>query len=264
VTVGSLSLPQAETKVGAITPDGTRLYATMVQGGTGAVMVADTAAMARVTTIQVGNQPFGIAIVSGSAQVGLSATLKLVPTAFTNRIGTVNCVTATLRDGAGKPVPGVSVRFAISGSASTNATVASDGNGQAAFCYQGPLLPGVDVITAFADTYSNGHQDAGELAVTGGVIRVDCGGDFRRETILPYLSPDYRYRWVGKDEVHDFSFSASAAPAPLTVELNGSNALLSWPAAYSSLWDGEGVGRDEGTGGARVKWARPPCLQRGV
>src|SRR5207247_4494675 len=38
----------------------------------------------------------------------------------------------------------------------------TDTNGQAIFCYPGPLFPGTDTITAYADTNTNTTQDADE------------------------------------------------------------------------------------------------------
>jgi hypothetical protein len=97
---------------------------------------------------------------------GAPATLTLEPAADTNTVGTTHCVTATVRDAAGNPVPGVTVRFSVptsvatfadpsSGSATTNAS------GQATFCFSASL-PGVDAIHAYADTDNDNMQDAGE------------------------------------------------------------------------------------------------------
>lgn len=38
----------------------------------------------------------------------------------------------------------------------------TDANGQATFCYDGPALPGADVITAYADTDNDNVNDADE------------------------------------------------------------------------------------------------------
>jgi hypothetical protein len=94
--------------------------------------------------------------------VGLPATLTLDPPTATNDVETQHCVTATVEDAGGNPVPDVTVRFTVTGSVNTSGSATTDANGQATFCYQGPLLPGMDVITAFADTDNDNTQDAGE------------------------------------------------------------------------------------------------------
>jgi Bacterial Ig-like domain (group 1) len=92
------------------------------------------------------------------------ATVTVTPAAATNNIGDQHCVTATVRDAAGEPLPGVSVIFEVSGAnpQPPHATT-TDQNGEAQFCYTG-LTPGEDVIRAFADSNGNGSQDPGEPA----------------------------------------------------------------------------------------------------
>lgn len=93
---------------------------------------------------------------------GLPAALTLDPPAATNEVDTEHCVTATVHDAAGNPVPNVTVRFMVTGSVNTSGSATTDGNGEADFCYTGPPLPGADVVIAFADTNDNGMQDPGE------------------------------------------------------------------------------------------------------
>jgi CSLREA domain-containing protein len=90
------------------------------------------------------------------------AVLTLTPPAAENEVGTEHCVTATVTDILGNPIEGVVVRFTVTGSVSTDGSATTDENGQAEFCYQGPLLPGADVITAYADTDEDSVQDPGE------------------------------------------------------------------------------------------------------
>jgi hypothetical protein len=92
---------------------------------------------------------------------GAPATLILEPPTDTNPVGTQHCVTATVQDAFGNPTPGVTVRFAVSGSTTTGSAT-TDANGQATFCYTGPPLPGADTITAYADTDADNTQDPGE------------------------------------------------------------------------------------------------------
>jgi hypothetical protein len=98
--------------------------------------------------------------------VAAPATLTLAPSAATNTVGTTHCVTATVKDAFGNPVPGVTVRFSVPTAVATHAspssgTATTDANGQAMFCYSASL-PGQDAIHAFADTDNDGQQDAGE------------------------------------------------------------------------------------------------------
>jgi hypothetical protein len=94
-------------------------------------------------------------------------TLTLEPTAPPpNTVGTQHCVTATVRDQFGNPMPDVTVRFSVPTAVATQASPASgsattDENGEAKFCYSASL-PGEDAIHAFADTNDDDDQDPGE------------------------------------------------------------------------------------------------------
>ena len=94
--------------------------------------------------------------------VGLPATLTIDPAAATNSVDTEHCVTATVRDAGGNPVPDVTVRFEVTGSVTTSGSATTNDDGEARFCYHGPPLPGQDAITAFADTDEDGQSDPGE------------------------------------------------------------------------------------------------------
>jgi hypothetical protein len=89
-------------------------------------------------------------------------TLTLDPKAATNPVDTEHCVTATVTDQFGAPFPGVTVYFTVSGSVNTSGSATTDANGQAKFCYQGPIFPGADKIHAFADSDNDGTEDQGE------------------------------------------------------------------------------------------------------
>jgi len=109
-------------------------------------------------------EPTGVATKTWTP--GAPATLTLTPAADTNPVGTMHCVTATVRDVFGNPVPGITVRFSVPTAVATFASPASgsattDANGQAEFCFTASL-PGEDAIHAFADTDGGGTQDAGE------------------------------------------------------------------------------------------------------
>jgi len=97
---------------------------------------------------------------------GPPASVTLDPPAATNPAGAEHCVTATVLDAQGQPVPNVSVVFSVTGANSASGTVTTDANGQATFCYTGTIA-GQDVITAFADfNPTNGTQDPGEPSGT--------------------------------------------------------------------------------------------------
>jgi Big-like domain-containing protein len=98
-------------------------------------------------------------------KVGPPANLTLTPKTAKNEVGSQHCVTATVTDTNGKPVPGVTVRFSASGANSASGTAATDANGQAKFCYIGTNA-GNDTIKAYADTNNNSVQDANEPADT--------------------------------------------------------------------------------------------------
>jgi hypothetical protein len=93
---------------------------------------------------------------------GPPASLTLNPPAATNPVDTEHCVTATVRDAAGNPVPNVTVRFAVTGSVNTTGSAATGADGNSQFCYMGPPLPGGDAITAYADTDEDSVPDSGE------------------------------------------------------------------------------------------------------
>jgi hypothetical protein len=100
-------------------------------------------------------------------QPGPPATLTLTPLTAVNPVGAQHCVTATVKDASGNPVPGVTVRFSVGPSVPTtfpspsSGTGTTDANGQATFCYTASL-PGADRIHAFADANNNGTQDPTE------------------------------------------------------------------------------------------------------
>ncbi|HEX6132070.1 MAG TPA: post-COAP-1 domain-containing protein [Actinomycetota bacterium] len=93
---------------------------------------------------------------------GPPATLVLTPPTDTNTVDDQHCVTATVRDAFGNPTPGITVRFAVSGSVTTTGSAVTNAAGQATFCYTGPALPGADTITAYADTDGDSVRDPNE------------------------------------------------------------------------------------------------------
>jgi hypothetical protein len=90
--------------------------------------------------------------------IGAPYTLTLMPPADTNTVGNSHTVTATVRDFAGQPVPGVIVRFTVTGPNPTTGTCTTGPGGQCDFTYTGTQA-GLDTITAYADTNNNGVRD---------------------------------------------------------------------------------------------------------
>lgn len=94
------------------------------------------------------------------------ALVALTPPDAVSNVGTTHTVTATVDDAAGVPVQGAIVRFSVQGSVTTSGTCTTAASGQCSFTYQGPQLPGADVITGCADSNSNGTIDPGEPCAT--------------------------------------------------------------------------------------------------
>ena len=141
-------------------PDNTSFWTASAGGAN--VYKVDISTGAVLQTVSTGAQVWGLALFGELTAGGPKpATLTLTPTTSTNKVGTQHCVTATVTDASGKPVPNVSVVFSVSGANSAGGTFTTDANGQATFCYTGTHV-GTDLIHAFADTNGNGTEDAGE------------------------------------------------------------------------------------------------------
>lgn len=107
------------------------------------------------------NNGLSDAFVTKLITVGAPFTLTLAPATDTNQVGNPHTVTATVTDFGAQPVPGVTVRFAITGANSASGSCVTGTNGQCTFTYTGTIA-GPDTINAFADTNDNGTQGAGE------------------------------------------------------------------------------------------------------
>ena len=111
------------------------------------------------------------------------AVVTLDPPEDINPVGSEHCVTATVEDALGNPVPGVTVRFTVIGAANTTGSATTDDNGHAVFCYTGPVTPGADAISAFADTDNDSTQDIGEPG--GGATKAWVPGAPATLTLTP-------------------------------------------------------------------------------
>lgn len=93
-------------------------------------------------------------------------TVTLAPAADANPVSTPHTVTATVRDQSTAPMAGVVVRFSVGGSVSASGFCTTNAAGQCSFTYTGPIFPGADVITAFADTDNDLGRDPSEPSGT--------------------------------------------------------------------------------------------------
>jgi hypothetical protein len=90
------------------------------------------------------------------------ATVTLSPPDAVNNVGTSHTVTATATTASGQPVQGATILFQVSGADSASGTCTTNASGQCSFTYQGPNLPGADLITGCADNNHNTTADPGE------------------------------------------------------------------------------------------------------
>ena len=90
------------------------------------------------------------------------ATVKLTPLDAVNNVDTDHTVTATVKTASARPFPNATVRLSVQGSVTTTGSCSTNTLGQCTFTYNGPSLPGADLIDAFADTNGDGDRDAGE------------------------------------------------------------------------------------------------------
>jgi hypothetical protein len=135
---------------------------------------------------------------------GGPAKLELDPKTAVNPVDSEHCVTATVTDAAGNPVPGITVRFKVTGSVNTSGSVTTNAQGEATFCYTGPPLPGADLIHAFADTDEDDTQDAGEPF-----------DDAEKTWVLPASTPGCEVKitnggWIITDKGDRASFGGNA------------------------------------------------------
>jgi hypothetical protein len=105
--------------------------------------------------------------------------LTLSPATAMNPVGSSHTVTATVAT-ASALVPGVTVHLTVTGADSVTGTCTTGANGQCDFTYQGPALPGADLIEAYADSNGNGTKDPGEPMATATkafVVPVSTAGE---------------------------------------------------------------------------------------
>jgi hypothetical protein len=102
-----------------------------------------------------------------AAPIVAGSLTTLTPPNGVNPVGTTHTVTATVVGGTPQqPLAGMTVYFTVTGSVNTTGQCTTDQNGQCSFTYQGPNLPGADLIEAYADANHNTTQDPNEVSGT--------------------------------------------------------------------------------------------------
>jgi Tol biopolymer transport system component len=92
-------------------------------------------------------------------------SVSLAPLDAVNTVATRHSVTATVKDPRTGPVPDALVRFTVRGAVATSGDCATASDGTCPFTYTGPDFPGIDTISAYADTNGDGDRDSGEPVV---------------------------------------------------------------------------------------------------
>ena len=110
-------------------------------------------------------------------------SLVLDPLAAPNPVDTEHCVTATVRDQYGEPMPGINVEFRVTGSVTTSGDANTAADGEAEFCYDGPAFPGADAIHAWADW----NPDDGTQNLTA--VPPEPFGDATKTWTFPVSTP---------------------------------------------------------------------------
>jgi hypothetical protein len=153
-----------------------------------------------------------VANLCGERGPGAPAEIELTQDSAVNDVGTQHCVTATVRDANGQPVPGVEVSFNVEGVSDepvpptdAEGTATTDDQGMATFCYDGPAFPGADTIFAFIDENASGSWEPGELK----------SNDLVKTWVLPVPTPGCEVTisnggWIITDDGDRASFGGHA------------------------------------------------------
>jgi len=136
---------------------------TASDGATGDAFASSLSVSGYTFVIGAGRDDVGTNVDQGSVYVfvreEVPATLTLAPGSAESPVGTTHTVTARVVDVSDQPVEAVIVRFTVTGSVTASDDCTTDAAGECSFSYTGPLEPGTDDITAFADTDGDGIQD---------------------------------------------------------------------------------------------------------
>jgi hypothetical protein len=109
------------------------------------------------------NEAFSESFTTSNGLVPLdAAAVTLSPATAINTVGGSHTVTATATNVLLQPVANATVLFTVQGSVTTAGSCTTGSNGQCSFTYQGPQLPGADLIRGCADNNRNGLADPTE------------------------------------------------------------------------------------------------------
>jgi Bacterial Ig-like domain (group 1)/HYR domain len=125
-------------------------------------------------------------------------TLTLQPESAVKVVGQAHTITATLLDQYSDPVQDHTIRFSVSGAATSDGSCITDVLGQCGFTFEGLSSPGTVTITACPDAHGDGSCETPPSATATAeyVVRepptITTGGDLTVEATSPNGTPlDY-------------------------------------------------------------------------
>lgn len=156
-----------DAAVGAITLDGSAIPAASFtaiggSGFSGAQVPVDLGSHTLAGPLPFGVHSYGFATDDSYgypgglslSEIARVASVSLAPKTASNQINTQHCVTATVKDQNGNPLPGIRVDFGASGANAATGFASTNAGGVAQFCYTG-TNPGDDTITATVGALSD-------------------------------------------------------------------------------------------------------------
>ncbi len=166
----------------------------------------------------------------GRFEMAEASTLTVNPTNGTNVVGSTAVFQATATNSVGFPVEGAIIRFTVSGSTIASGTCETDSTGVCTFTYNGPQLPGADVVDAFVDTNINTVKDPAEPATTSTQAwllptttegQITGGGH-----IAGSLANDIAFGFVAKSDSNSVSGSCSLVDPSADTKIHCSDATI--------------------------------------
>ena len=141
--------------------NGTKIASTTTNAYTDTSVAPDTTYSYYVTAVNaVGESPQSNTV--NVTTYAVASALALSPAKATGTVGGTVTFTATATSTTSTPVPGITVRYSVTGSDTTNGSCVTASSGTCTFSYTGPQLPGTDQVAAYADNNNNGQEDPGE------------------------------------------------------------------------------------------------------
>jgi uncharacterized repeat protein (TIGR01451 family) len=190
-----------DAAVGAITLDGSAIPAASFtaiggSGFSGAQVPVDLGSHTLSGPLPFGVHSYGFASFDSYgypgglslSEIARVASVTLAPKTATNQINTQHCVTATIKDQNGNPLPGIRVDFGASGANAATGFASTNAGGVAEFCYTG-TNPGDDTITGTVGALSDTATKTWSSTSTGAdlsVTKTDSPDPVRRGKELTY------------------------------------------------------------------------------